>query len=185
MPNYAMSSHQGQNLISLEEKKKEGRMGFVSDTKMRVIAVLGLSFGLFLPALTSIASAQTCNLHLAKAEIRATAPNAPVTGGYLHIQNNSKKAQRLVSVQADFAQHTELHEMKHEEGIMKMAPLEKGIEIPAGATVQLKPGGLHIMFMKLTAQLKPTQMRNVKLVFDNCGEMQGRFYGGYKTSIWS
>ena len=60
-------------------------MGFVSDTKMRVIAVLGLSFGLFLPALTSIASAQTCNLHLAKAEIRATAPNAPVTGGYLHI----------------------------------------------------------------------------------------------------
>ena len=150
-------------------------MGVVSNIKMRVVAELGLSFGLILPALTSIASAQTCDLHLAKAEIRATAPNAPVTGGYLHIQNNSKKAQRLVSVQADFAQHTELHEMKHEEGIMKMAPLEKGIEIPAGATVQLKPGGLHIMFMKLTAQLKPTQMRNVKLVFDNCGEMRADF----------
>jgi copper(I)-binding protein len=150
-------------------------MGVVSNIKMRVVAELGLSFGLILPALTSIASAQTCDLHLAKAEIRATAPNAPVTGGYLHIQNNSKKAQRLVSVQADFAQHTELHEMKHEEGIMKMAPLEKGIEIPVGATVQLKPGGLHIMFMKLTAQLKPTQMHKVKLVFDNCGEMQADF----------
>ena len=45
-----MSSHQGQNLIYLEEKK-EGKMGFVSDTKMRMIAVLGLSFGLFLEVL--------------------------------------------------------------------------------------------------------------------------------------
>mgnify|MGYP001464170953 CR=1 FL=1 len=61
------------------------------------------------------------------------------------------------------------------QGIMKMAPLEKGIEIPVGATVQLKPGGLHIMFMKLTAQLKPTQIHKVKLVFDNCGEMQADF----------
>lgn len=150
-------------------------MGVVSNIKMRVVAELDLSFVLILLALTSIASAQTCDLHLAKAEIRATAPNAPVTGGYLHIQNNSKKAHRLVSVQADFAQHTELHEMKHEEGIMKMAPLEKGIEIPVGAAVQLKPGGLHIMFMKLTAQLKPTQMHKVKLVFANCGEMQADF----------
>ena len=136
---------------------------------------MGLYMGLLLPASTSIAAAHPCMLHLAKAEIRATAPNAPVTGGYLYIQNNSKKAHRLVSVHANFAQHTELHEMKHEEGIMKMAPLEKGIEIPAGATVQLKPSGLHIMFTKLTAQLKPTQMHKVKLIFDDCGEMQADF----------
>ena len=147
-------------------------MGFVLYINMRRAVLLGLYMGLLLPASTSIAAAHPCMLYLAKAEIRATAPNAPVTGGYLYIQNNSKKAHRLVSVHANFAQHTELHEMKHEEGIMKMAPLEKGIEIPAGATVQLKPSGLHIMFKKLKKKLTLNEKENVNFEFKNHGKIK-------------
>ena len=153
-------------------------MGFGTDTNMRRAAVLALSLGLFLLASTSMAATHACmhqQLHIANAEIRATAPSAPVTGGYLHIHNKSDKSQRLIAVMADFAQHIELHEMRHENGVMKMTPLENGIEIPAGTAVQLKPGGLHIMFMQLTAQLKPLEMHEVKLVFDGCGEMQAKF----------
>ena len=41
--------------------------------------------------------------------------------------------------------------MKMDGNIMRMRELEKGIEIPPGATVELKPGGFHIMFMGLKA----------------------------------
>ncbi|MGC6473171.1 MAG: copper chaperone PCu(A)C [Candidatus Puniceispirillaceae bacterium] len=118
---------------------------------------------------------QQQGLHIAGAEIRATAPNAPVTGGYLHIHNEGDKAQRLISVHADFAPHIELHEMKHQDGVMKMAPLPNGITIAAGERIQLKPGGLHIMFMQLTEQLVPSQMHKAQLMFDGCGALPVMF----------
>ena len=118
---------------------------------------------------------QQQGLHIAGAEIRATAPNAPVTGGYLHIHNEGDKAQRLISVHADFAPHIELHEMKHQDGVMKMAPLPNGITIAAGEIIQLKPGGLHIMFMHLTEQMVPSQMHKVGLMFDGCGALPAMF----------
>ena len=50
---------------------------------------------------------------------------------------------------SDVAGKVELHEMAVTDGVMKMRELENGIDIPAGETVSLKPGGLHIMFMGL------------------------------------
>ncbi len=61
--------------------------------------------------------------------------------------------------------------MKQQDGVMKMAPLPNGITIDAGEMIQLKPGGLHIMFMHLTEQLVPSQMQKVTLMFDGCGAL--------------
>lgn len=126
-------------------------------------------------ALAADNACQQQGVHIAEAQIRATPPNAPVTGGYLHILNKGDAAQRLISAHAEFSHHTELHEMKQQDGVMKMAPLANGINIDAGEEVQLKPGGLHIMFMHLTEQLVPSQMHQVTLMFDGCGALPATF----------
>ena len=138
----------------------------------------GILATIFILSGSAFAADKACQkqgLHIAEAEIRATAPNAPVTGGYLHIHNKGDIAQRLISVHADFAPHIELHEMKHQDGVMKMALLPDGIIINAGETIQLKPGGLHIMFMHLTEQLVPSQMQKARLMFDGCGALPVMF----------
>ena len=130
-----------------------------------------------LPA-ASFAAENICyqqGLEIRQAEIRATPPNAPVTGGYLHIHNNGTAMQRLTAASADFSSHTEIHQMIVEAGVMKMSPLKDGIEIAAGGHIQLQPGGLHIMFMQLKQPLAPSNMHQVTLTFDNCGDVPVMF----------
>jgi hypothetical protein len=115
------------------------------------------------------------NLTLSAPMIKATPPNAPVSGGYLAIANGGAEADRLVSASADFAGKVEIHEMTMEGDVMKMRPLDAGIEIPAGGAVELKPGGLHIMFMSLKEQLKAGDKRKVRLVFEKAGEVELEF----------
>lgn len=140
--------------------------------------IYGLLVAIFVLPGGAFAADNACQqqgLHIAEAEIRATPPKAPVTGGYLHIHNKGNMAQRLISVHADFSHHIELHEMKQQDGVMKMAPLPNGITIDAGEMIQLKPGGLHIMFMHLTEQLVLSQMQKVTLMFDGCGALTATF----------
>lgn len=82
---------------------------------------------------------------------RATAPSAKSGGGYLVIRNTGTAPDRLIAVKSPAADKVEVHEMKMEGNIMRMRAVENGIEIPPGATVELKPGGFHIMFMGLKA----------------------------------
>ncbi len=107
--------------------------------------------------------------------IRATPPNAPVSGGFMLIKNAGAQPDRLIGGSADFADKFEVHEMKMEGDVMKMRPVEGGIEIPAGGEVVLKPGGYHVMFMNLKEQLKIDEKRKVKLVFQNAGEIEIEF----------
>ena len=54
---------------------------------------------------------------------------------------------------------------------MKMREMEGGIPVPAGETVELKPGGLHIMFMGLKEGFKEGTHVPVKLTFEKAGEV--------------
>lgn len=102
---------------------------------------------------------------------RATAPKAPVGGGYMTIVNTGAEADRLISASADFAGKVEIHEMTMENDVMKMRPLPDGVAIPAGEAVELKPGGLHIMLMGLTAPLVEGETRPLTLVFEKAGDV--------------
>ena len=104
--------------------------------------------------------------------LRATAPGAKVGAGYITIINNGGTADRLVGGTADFAGRVELHEMKMVDQVMKMRPLSNGVDIPPGATVNLKPGGNHIMFMLLKKPLKEGEQPKAKLVFEKAGEKE-------------
>ena len=92
-------------------------------------------------------------LEIEDAWIKETPPNHPVTGGYLKIENNGNTADILIGVSADFAMKSEIHEMKMEGDVMKMRPLVNGLVIPENEEVHLKPGGYHLMFMKLKQRI--------------------------------
>jgi periplasmic copper chaperone A len=64
-------------------------------------------------------------------------------------------ADRLVLVTADFAVRSEMHESMKSGGMMSMKPLASGIDIPAGGTVEFKPGGLHVMLFDIRPDLAP------------------------------
>ncbi|TDH38754.1 copper chaperone PCu(A)C [Pseudohoeflea suaedae] len=106
---------------------------------------------------------------------KATLPNQPVGGGFMEITNNGSKADRLVSGKADFAGEVQIHEMSMNDGVMKMRQLADGIEIAPGETVKLEPGGLHIMFMKLTEPLEEGEMKAATLSFEHAGDVAVEF----------
>ena len=107
---------------------------------------------------------------------RATPGGAKVAGGYLTVQNNGAAADRLIGGAMEFAGHVEIHEMSMADNIMRMRELPKGLEIPAGAKVELKPGGFHVMFMQLKQQLKEGDKVKARLVFEKAGMVEVEFH---------
>lgn len=103
---------------------------------------------------------------------RATLPNAPVGGGFMTITNTGAEDDRLIGASSSVAGHLEVHEMAMEGDVMKMRELADGLPIPAGETVELKPGGFHIMFMELQEPLVEGETVTVKLTFERAGEVE-------------
>ncbi|HSD39375.1 MAG TPA: copper chaperone PCu(A)C [Rhodocyclaceae bacterium] len=135
-----------------------------------------LQRGLALVCLSLLALA--CNAHeytLGSIKIghpwaRATTPGAQTGGGYLKLENNGA-ADRLVSISTNVSEAAELHSMSMEGNVMKMEKLDKGVELPAGKTIELKPGSLHIMLVGLKAPLKEGTSFPLKLKFEKAGEV--------------
>lgn len=96
---------------------------------------------------------------------------APVAGGFLTVANAGAD-DRLVAARVDFAGRAEIHEMAMEGDVMKMRQLSDGLAIPAGATVELKPGGYHLMFMDLKQPLVEGETVKVTLQFEKAGEVE-------------
>ena len=119
------------------------------------------------PAVVTVGS-----LELSDAYSRATAPNAPVGGGYLTITNTGTSDDRLIGATTPAAGVVQLHEMKMDGDVMKMTEQSDGIVIPAGETVTLAPGGLHLMFMQLTDRLIEGESLPVTLTFEQAGSVE-------------
>ncbi|MEM8838692.1 MAG: copper chaperone PCu(A)C [Pseudomonadota bacterium] len=100
---------------------------------------------------------------------RATVKTAKVAAGYLTISNSGDAADRLLSVSTPVAGRGEVHEMKVVDNVMSMLPLPEGIEIPAGGSVDLQPGGLHLMFLDLNTQLNEGGVIEATLTFEKAG----------------
>ncbi len=112
---------------------------------MRSNRTLGLLAAL---ALAAPAFAQTT---VKDAWVRGTVPQQQASGAFMQI--TSAQGGRLVAVSTPVAGVAEIHEMKMDGGVMKMAPVT-GLDLPAGKAVELKPGGYHLMLMGLKQQLK-------------------------------
>ncbi|MFD0724825.1 copper chaperone PCu(A)C [Lysobacter brunescens] len=77
--------------------------------------------------------------------VRATPPGAGVTGGFMTVRNTGAKDDRLVSVTSAAVARVEIHEMRHEDGMMRMRRIDAGLPVKAGAKIELAPGGYHLM----------------------------------------
>jgi copper(I)-binding protein len=106
---------------------------------------------------------------------RATPAGAKVGGGYLGVENSGTTPDRLVSVSVPFAGRTEIHEMAVNDGVMTMRPLDRGVDVPAGGKVELKPGGFHLMFMELNQPLKQGEPVKGTLTFEKAGTVEVEF----------
>ncbi|TYC52784.1 copper chaperone PCu(A)C [Rhodobacterales bacterium] len=103
---------------------------------------------------------------------RATPPKAKAGGGFVEVTNNGSEDDQLVAASSDVSDKVELHEMAVTDGVMTMRELKDGIPIPAGETVTLQPGGLHIMFMGLNQSFKEGTKVPVVLTFEKAGDLE-------------
>jgi periplasmic copper chaperone A len=109
---------------------------------------------------------------------RATPGGAKVGGGFMKITNHGKEADRLIGGSVPQAGRFEIHEMAIADGVMRMRPLPKGLEIKPGETVELKPGGYHLMFMDLREGLKQGQTIKGTLRFEKAGSVDVEYRVG-------
>ncbi|MDW6025361.1 copper chaperone PCu(A)C [Mesorhizobium sp. BAC0120] len=103
---------------------------------------------------------------------KAMLPGQPTGGAFLTIANNGSSADRLLSVTSPSAGMVEIHTMEVVNNVMTMRPVNGGLEIPAGATVELKPGGTHLMFMQVKEPFKKGGEVPVTLEFEKAGKVE-------------
>jgi copper(I)-binding protein len=121
-----------------------------------------LAASLALPAAAQVA--------VTDAWVRGTVAGQKATGAFMHLTALSDMT--LVAVASPMAKVVEIHEMKHEGGMMKMNAVDR-VTLPAGKSVELKPGGYHVMLMDLAQPLKEGEAVPLTLTFeDKAGKKQ-------------
>jgi periplasmic copper chaperone A len=134
------------------------------------VAAIGLALLALAPAIAQEYKAGP--IRIEAPWIRATPAGAQVAGGYMKIENTGTEPDRLVGGSTGIAGKFEVHEMKMSGTVMKMRELDKGLEVPPGGTVELKPGSYHIMLMDLKAQPKAGDKIKGTLVFEKAGPVE-------------
>lgn len=122
-------------------------------------AALGFSAGL-------MAAGAAEEVRVSGAYVRAVPPGQPNSAAFMRLSNGGAKPHALVAAQSPVAETLELHTHLMEGGMMKMRRVER-IDIPAGGSVALDPGGYHLMLIGLKRFLKPDQDIELTLRFED------------------
>jgi copper(I)-binding protein len=89
---------------------------------------------------------------------------------YMSVMNHGAASDRLTGISTPAAEMSHLHESREENGVAQMRAME-ALDIPAGATVELKPGGYHVMLMGLKQPLAKGAKVPFTLTFEKAGEV--------------
>jgi copper(I)-binding protein len=98
--------------------------------------------------------------------VRGTVAGQKATGMFAQV--TSASGGKLVSATSPVAGVVEIHEMVMDGSVMKMRAVA-GLDLPAGKTVELKPGGFHVMLMDLKQELKVGESVPLTLVIESAG----------------
>ena len=109
------------------------------------------------------------SIHITQPWARATPKGASSGAAYMTITNNGKTPDRVSCVSSDASAQCQIHTMTMENGVMKMRPVEGGLEIKPGETVMLKPSSFHVMLVNLKHPLQQGKMVKATLKFENAG----------------
>jgi len=132
-------------------------------TLSALVATLTLSFAA--GALhAQVAAASTITVR--DAWVREAAAGRAVTAAFMVLENKGDAVRALVRGAASVGDTLELHEMKREDGMMKMSPVPR-IDVPARGETALRPGGLHLMIFGLKAPLAAGDSVRLTLTLDD------------------
>ncbi len=131
---------------------------------------LSLTGILVLSVLMSGCAAPAKGLQVQDAWVRAAATGS-TSGAFAVIVNSTGEADRLVGAESGAARAVEIHETRMEGDIMQMRPVD-AIEIPAGGSVELRPGGYHIMLIDLQRDLQAGEKLFITLIFEKAGRVE-------------
>ncbi len=101
-----------------------------------------------------------------------------MTSGFGVIANPTNKAIRIVGARSPkFAGAVQLHDVLMQDGAMQMKEMDGGFVVPAGGSLELKPGAEHLMFMKLKQPIEAGEMVPVVLITSDGGQLRFRAMG--------
>jgi periplasmic copper chaperone A len=115
------------------------------------------------------------DLELADPWARVMQPGQQAGGGYIGITNRGEEPDRLVHANTPRAARTEIHTMEIVNDVMTMRPVEGGLEVPAGETLSLEPGGYHIMFIGVADGFQEGEIVPVTFEFERAGRVELEF----------
>jgi hypothetical protein len=138
------------------------------------LAVLTVAGTLVFAAATLAQEYHLDSLTVSRPWARATAGPARNGVGYLTLGNTGAVDDRLVAVSAEISERARFHAHIIDGEVMRMRPVG-AIDVPAGSTVRLEPGGLHIMFFGLERPLEEGERFAATLSFERSGPMAIEF----------
>jgi copper(I)-binding protein len=136
------------------------------------LAITTVQFAVLLTAVAPVAAAgdyDVGTIHISQPWSRATAKGAKTGAGYMTITNKGTAPDKVSCVADDASAQCEIHSMTMEGGVMKMRPVEGGLEIKPGESIMLKPGGYHVMFRDLKHPLEQGAAVKATLKFEHAG----------------
>ncbi|WP_299851753.1 copper chaperone PCu(A)C [uncultured Roseovarius sp.] len=139
---------------------------------MKPTLILTLALGL--PTLATAHDFTAKDLEIQHPMAFETPVTAKSGAGYFIVNNTGKTDDTLLEVRADFPK-VMLHKSEEKDGVATMMHVDK-IDIPAGETIELAPGGFHVMFMGLDGDpLEEGEKIKATLVFEHAGEVEIEF----------
>src|SRR5262249_4818995 len=140
---------------------------------LALVAILSTAtFVLNTPARTQTAEYDVGSIHITQPWSRATPKGATAGAGYITIMNKGTTPDKVSCVSDDASAQCEIHSMTMEGGVMKMRPVEGGLEIKPGETVTLAPSGFHVMFRQLKHPLEQGKTVKATMKFDKAGTVE-------------
>lgn len=103
--------------------------------------------------------------------IKNLPPSVPVRAGYMTIHNPQTKAVSVVSLRSDAFASIEIHQTIEQDGMMRMEQLPS-LKIESNSSVQLEPGGLHLMMMNPSEPTQPGDLLEIIIVLDDGSEQK-------------
>ena len=128
------------------------------------------SFGRFTQFAIAISFAASLQAHSQESQptitgawVKTTVPGGRVSAAYMSIK--SAKPLKLMKAETPAAGIVEIHNMSMKDGVMEMKAVDS-VDIPANKAVDLKPGGLHVMLMKVAQPITTGDKVPLVLTFE-------------------
>ena len=111
------------------------------------------------------------NIVISDAWVREVPPGTSMSAGYMTIENNGDEDDKLVSMSSKAAESAELHISKVDNNDVATMEMIEVLDIPSNNSIELEPGGMHVMLIGLKESLVGKDSVDLKLVFEKAGEV--------------